>query len=96
MVIRLNRHNDVVDAKCFPLASCPTVASCVSFLSGQDLPLYVEAQFSLLPDAPVSIDRQMAAKVRRLRKIASGLGRAVVRIDATPGMTHYYTALLAR
>lgn len=98
MIIHLTRTNDIVDGLFRPIASNLTTEGAGSFLRDRDaaLPLYVEAQFRVEPLAPVSVEKQYAAKLRRLRAIANAAGRVIARVDERPGFPHQYTALLAR
>lgn len=108
MTLHLNRVTSLMDGHgrpfCLPSGQqahgCAglTIAEAGALLRQIDatLPLYVEARWQVTPEAPVSVDRQVAAKVRRLRQIAALCGRNVVRVEQRHGFPTHYTAKLAR
>lgn len=95
-ILHLTAVNDIVDGLFRPIASTLTVAQAAEWLQAADLPGYVEARFRVEPLAPVSVSAQLAGKVRRLKAIAKGCGRVVVRVEPVAGMTNQFRALLAR
>jgi hypothetical protein len=97
MLIHMNRFTNIKTDDFKPLASTLTVEQAAAKLATMsDLPLYVEVWFDTYPDAPVSIAKQVAAKVRRIKKLAALCGRHMVRVDRDTQITVRYRALLAR
>jgi hypothetical protein len=78
-IIHLTRTNDIVDGLFRPIATNLTCESAGRWIASHaaDLPGYVEARWTLTPEAPVSIERQIANKMRRLTVIAHHAGRAL-------------------
>jgi len=100
MTIRLNRCIDLTDGRGRPLfmtgGTGLTVEQAARLINTLDLPAYVEARWQITPEAHVSRDRQIAAKIRRLKRLARACGRVVTRVEPTRGFPTIYTALLVR
>lgn len=96
IALRLNKVTDVVDGMGRPVSMNHTIETAAQWLTQHDadLPLYVEATFSVVAEAPVSVEKQVATMTRRVKAIAAKCGRVVSRVERTNGCL--YRALLAR
>lgn len=96
IALRLDRTTQAIDHQGRPLSGYMTVDAAAAWMLAHDaeMPLYVEAQFSVFSGAPVSVDKQIATMTRRAKAIAAKCGRVVSRVERTNGCL--YRALLAR
>lgn len=97
IALRLNKTIDITDGygrPAFHGSTGLTVERAASALAGCELAGYVEATWNVFEgDSFPPVAQQVAVKVRRLRKLADLIGRAVVRVESTGTG---YRALLAR
>jgi hypothetical protein len=86
MTIHLDRSINLQDGHGRPYyigSTKLTVDQAAAIINATDLSLYVEAHWSTFDGAPVSVEKQIATKVRRLKVLGSKIGRAVTRVERT-------------
>jgi hypothetical protein len=97
--VHMNRVTEFKDASGRPAQGFPsscTIEQAAKALASADTPMFVEVRWQVTPSAPVSVERQITAKTRRVRKMAKLAGRILSRVEPIHGFPTHYRALLAR